>query len=318
MQDRRGAHSMKLADALARYPFLLAEGSVVERLRRMPGIALDPLLEHAALFYEPRGARELEAIYRGYLDVARASGLPMLCFTPTWRASADRLARAGFERRDVNGDAVRFLSRIRAASGAAAGRILIGGLAGCAGDAYRPGQALDEESARRYHQPQAEALAAAGVDFLAAATLPAASEAAGLAAAMSRTGLPYLVSFIVDRAGNLLAGTPLARAIDSIDQRISPAPFGYMLNCVHPSVCEAALSRLPPPFLNRVIGFQANTSARAPSELDGLAVLETEEPTKLSDEMHQIRRKFGLRILGGCCGTDHLHIQALARGFPQP
>jgi homocysteine S-methyltransferase len=309
---------MQLPELLARHPFLPAEGAVVERLRRMPGIVLDPVLEHAALIYDERGARAMEAIYRQYLDIAAGAGLPMLCFTPTWRASQERLARAGLADRDANADAFRFLSRIRAGYGEASRRILIGGLAGCAGDAYRPAAALDEETARRYHKAQLDALARAGADFLFASTLPAASEAAGLARAMSETGLPYIVSFVLDRRGCLLDGTPLSSVIRSIDARVSPPPEGYMMNCVHPAVCESALARMDAAALGRILGLQANTSARDPRELDGLPGLETESPEVLADAMYALHRRFGLRILGGCCGTDDSHIRAIVyRCFPQ-
>lgn len=309
---------MSLPDFLARHRFLPAEGAVVERLRRTPGIVLDPVLEHAVLLYDERGARAMEAIYQQYLDIAAATGLPMLCFTPTWRASGGRLSQAGYADRDVNGDAFRFLSRIRAGYGEASRRILIGGLVGCAGDAYQPAQALDERAARLYHKAQLDALANAGADFLFASTLPAASEAAGLAHAMSVTGLPYIVSFVLNRDGNLLDGTPLSRVIQSIDARVSKPPEGYMINCVHPAACEAALARLDAATLRRVVGFQANTSSRDPRELDGLPHLETEHPDVLANAMYELHRRFGLRILGGCCGTDHRHIQAIVyRCFPQ-
>jgi len=31
--------------------------------------------------------------------------------------------------------------------------------------------------------------------------------------------------------------------------------------------------------------------------------------------MCELRSRFGLRVLGGCCGTDGSHIAALARGL---
>ncbi len=66
--------------------------------------------------------------------------------------------------------------------------------------------------------------------------------------------------------------------------------------------------------LDRLIGFQANTSARSPEELVLLEELETEEPTTFAASMLQIHQRFGIAILGGCCGTDTRHIESLA-GF---
>ena len=34
--------------------------------------------------------------------------------------------------------------------------------------------------------------------------------------------------------------------------------------------------------------------------------------------MMRLREDFGLKILGGCCGTDHRHIGAVARMITDP
>lgn len=294
---------MRFLDALAAGPPILAEGAVVERLRRDPRVRLDPSIAHAGFLYEPRAAALLEDIYRGYLVIGSAARLPMLCLTPTWRANPERLLHAGLDGRDVNGDAVRFMQRIRADYGE---QVFIGGLTGCRGDAYRPEEALAADEAARFHRWQARVLAEAGPDFLFASTLPAAGEALGIARAMAPMGLPYLLSFVVTADGTLLDGAPLREAIAQIDRDVSPAPAGYLVNCVHTTVFGRAA---PPP---RVVGLQANTSAKSPRELEGLAHLESEEPRQFAEGMAELRRRFGLRILGGCCGTDGRHIAALA------
>jgi homocysteine S-methyltransferase len=282
----------------------LTEGSVVERLRRDPRVQLDPQVAHAALIYDESSARVLEGIYRQYLDIARDFSLPMMTMAPTWRATPERLRLVGLAGKDVNGDAVRFLRRIREDYQPCA--ISVGGLMGCRGDAYRPEEALAADEAVCFHSPQAAALASAGADFLLAATMPAASEALGLARAMASTGTPYFVSFIVRPHGVLLDGTPMGDAIARIDRDVSPAPAGYLLNCVHWSAL-GDWARHP-----RLAGLQANTSRRPPEELEGLPDLETEAPGEFAHGMMDLRRRLGLRILGGCCGTDERHIRALA------
>lgn len=296
-----------LPDVLARSPVVLAEGAVVERLRRHPECALDEHVAHAAFPYQPEPARLLAAIYREYLDAARAASLPMICCSPTWRANPERLRLAGLDR-DVNGDGILFVRRIAEQYSAA----LVGGLMGCRGDCYRPEQALSAAEAARFHAFQASALAGAGCDFLLAATMPAASEAVGISQAMAQTAVPYLVSFIVTRTGTLLDGTPIPEAIGRIDGSVSRAPLGYMVNCVHPSVMAAALEHCDPPSRDRILGLQANTSAKSPAELEGSRDLETEDPERFADSMLTLHQRFRLRILGGCCSTDASHIRALA------
>lgn len=299
---------------------VLTEGAVIERLRREPGLPLDPAVLHAGFLSTGAGRAALARLYRQYLAIGRGANLPMLIGTPTWRAAPERLAAAGLGGRDANGEAVRFLAGLRAELGAYGERVGIGGLIGPRGDAYRPEEGLAAEPAEAFHRPQAARLVEAGADFLWAATLPALPEALGLARAMAATGAPYVVSVVLRPEGCLLDGTPLGAAVATIDAGTPRPPCCYLANCVHPRGFGQALTaarRLAPGVIDRVIGLQANTSARSPEELDGRAELDSEAPQALADQMLALRRRFGLRILGGCCGTDHRHVAAIAGGLSQ-
>jgi len=288
---------------------VLAEGSVYERLRRHPGIRFDPDVGLAGLVHDAEARELLAGVHRGYLRSGEAYGLPMLLQTDTWRASADRIGRSRWRGFDLNAENV---ALIREVVDGARVPIAVGGLLGPAGDAYDAGVALAQEEALRHHTPQAEALAAGGADLLLAATVPALPEALGLARAMAACGLPIVISFVARRTGVLLDGAPLDDAIATIDDQVDPAPLGYMLNCVHPLVLASALAARPAA-AGRIIGLQANTSAREPEELDGATELETAEPEPFARELATVTRTFGLRVAGGCCGTGAEHIDALAR-----
>ena len=296
--------------------FTLTEGSIYERLRRHAAIEYDPFLAHASLVYDAPAAAILAQVHRDYLDVGQRYRLPMIALTDTWRASQERIARSRLSDRAVNQDNARFLCALRAEYPPDAAPIFIGGLLACRGDAYRPDEALSKDEAAAFHAPQAQALAETDIDFLMASTLPAFSEAHGLAAAMAETGRPYALSFVLRPGGTLLDGTPLRRAIETIDEAVDRPPMGYFVNCVHPTVLQAALmasgfdqSALP----ERLIGFQANTSARSPEELVSLTDLETEDPALFAASMTSLHQRLGIPVLGGCCGTDARHIEALAR-----
>lgn len=299
-------------------PFALTEGSVYERLRRHASIEYDPFLAHASLVYDAPAAEILAQVHRDYLDVGQRYRLPMIALTDTWRASQERIVRSRFSGRAVNEDNARFLCALRDEYSARVAPIFIGGLLACRGDAYRPEEALSKDDAAAFHAPQAQALAQTNIDFLMASTLPAFSEAHGLAVALAETGRPYMLSFVLRPGGTLLDGTPLRRAVEEIDEAVARPPAGYFVNCVHPTVLQAALtaggfdqSALP----GRLIGFQANTSARSPEELTGLTELETEDPTAFAASMTPLHERFGIPILGGCCGTDTRHIEAIARAY---
>jgi homocysteine S-methyltransferase len=298
--------SRSLRSVITSHPLVLTEGSVIETLRRNRSVRLDPDVANAGLIYDDAGRRMLTDLYGQYMAVSTDFGLPMLIETPTWRANPERLRAAGLAGRDVNGDCFRFLAGLRI------GHVFIAGLMGPARDAYQPAQALTEPDAATFHREQAQALASAGADVLLAATLPALSEAMGIARAMAGTGCDYILSFVLLPEGTLLDATPLSEAIDRIDASVRPAPLCYMANCVHPDRFEAALA-VCPDASRRLTGLQANASRLSPADLDGLGRLDTEEPEQFGRAMLRAHEHWGTRILGGCCGTGPEHIAAIAR-----
>ncbi|HCE69142.1 MAG TPA: homocysteine methyltransferase [Geobacter sp.] len=300
---------------LEQYPVILGEGAVIERLRRAGNLELDPYLVNSAFIYQDDKRAALEAICRQYLDIGREFNLPLLISTPTWRASSERIAAAGFAGVDVNGDNARFLDALRNSYGEYAGKVAICGLMSCRGDAYNPVDAMAVDEAREFHSWQAGKLADAGVDFLLASTLPALSEATGLAQALATTGRPYLISFIVRPEGTLLDGTPLKDAVTSIDAAVTPSPLAYLVNCTHASFARSALlhkTNSSDLVRQRIIGLLANTAALSPEDLDGSASLVEEEPLAFGSTVAGLHGELALKILGGCCGTDDRHIRALA------
>jgi homocysteine S-methyltransferase len=278
-------------------------------------VHFDAELAHAALIYDDAGRAALEATHRGYIDIGVRAQLPFATLTDTWRANAERIARSGFRGHDVNGDNVRFLDAIRKSYDADAGSIFVGALTGCRGDAYRPDEALATDDAHTFHAPQIEALAAASPDFLIAATLPAFTEAAGIARAMSATSIPYILSFVLLGDGRLLDGMRFADAIAAIDDATATPPVGYAVNCVHPSVFVSAAAHLAESTLARVVAFQGNTSPLPPWELDGRVDLDTEDAERFASATESARARGDVRMIGGCCGTDASHIAAIAAHF---
>jgi len=295
-------------------PAVLGEGSIYERLRRHPGVPFDRSVGTGALVCDARCRDLLAAVHRGYLQVGLDHGLPVLLQTDTWRASGTRIAASAWSGSDLNRANVELVQSIAAEGRAKGGTVIVGGLVGPAGDAYAPAGALTRTEARAYHAEQAEALAAAGVDLLIAATLPALAEALGIAEALTATGLPTLISFVVRPTGALLDETPLSDAVAAVLGLVDPPPAGFLLNCVHPRVADAALVASPRA-VHHVLGLLANTSARSPEELDGLEVLETADPEPFAREIVDVAGTHGLSLLGGCCGTGDEHIDALARAL---
>jgi S-methylmethionine-dependent homocysteine/selenocysteine methylase len=314
-------NSTRLTDFLERSPCILGEGAVIERLRRNSAIELDPFIVNSAFVYDDTQRTALENIYRQYLDIGQQYRMPLLLSTPTWRAGRERIEAAGFSESDINGDNFRFLDDLRNNYGDYSNQVLICGLLSCRGDAYKPADALPVAEAREFHSWQVGKLAQTGVDFLLAATLPALSEATGLAMALAAAGKAYMLSFVVRAEGTLLDGTPLKSAIAAIDAVVSPKPLAYLVNCTHASIFKSALLHAvnsSTHVRNRVIGLLANTAPLSPEELDACAELVTEEPEAFGQDVSALHGELGLKILGGCCGTDDRHIRCLAAHLSSP
>ncbi len=238
----------------------------------------------------------------------------MIIGTPTFRAGPNFARRAGMDGagavRRLNASAAAMHRGIRESS--RPHPVYVAGVVGPSGDACTPEEGLPAREARAYHAVQVGALAESGVDFLYAPTFPAVEEALGVSAAMGESGLPHVVSFVLGRDGLVLDGTPLHAAIERVDAEASP--LFYSISCVHTSVVARALRDEAASELvgRRLLELKANASASSTGELVRLDHLEGDDPERFAAGMWEIHREFGLRVLGGCCGTDDRHIRALA------
>lgn len=287
---------------------ILMEGAVSEQLRRSKRINLQPDQLIAPLIYDHKGRGELQRLYRGYMDIATEAQLPFVMLTPTWKANRERIVDSGINP-GVNGDAVSFMQEIRNVYGTGNTNIKIGGLTGCRNDCYKPDEGLPVLAAERFHSWQMAQLAQAGVDFLIAQTLPNVQEAVGIANAMEATGIPYIISFVINREGVVLDGTDLLTAVKIIDKATKNRPVGFMVNCSYPIFLNAA--RQPKSLFSRLIGYQANASSLDHADLDCAPQLYADDVDMWGKEMLALNKNHGVKILGGCCGTGVAHLRYL-------
>lgn len=293
---------------LETHEFILAEAAVVERLRRNEKIQLDERLVNAPLVFSDEGRAALRSLYQEYIDIAVASDRPILLSTPTWRANQERVSASNYPQ-DINVEAAKFMKALVAKQTRAVSA-KVGGLIGCKNDCYLPEEGLSLNEARNFHQWQINELASAEVDFLMAVTLPCVEEAAGIAQAMEASGLPYIISFVIGADGKVLDGTELHAAIAYVDANTTTKPLGYFINCSYPSFLNLeTLTKVPP---GRLIGLQANASSLSHAQLEGSKELKSESVAEWGNLMVQLNRDFGVKVLGGCCGTDGKHLEYLA------
>jgi homocysteine S-methyltransferase len=274
----------------------------------LPHFASFPLLD------SDDGRRALRDYFLPYLEVARKHGVGIVLDTPTWRANPDWGAKLGYspealERVDRLG--VELLEELRRKA-AGSPELVICGCVGPRGDAYRVDESMTAEEAEMYHAPQVRTLADAGVDVVSGLTLTYAEEAIGIARASATAGVPVVLSFTVETDGCLPSGRPLRDAIEQVDAETGGAASYFMINCAHPSHVVDALESSAP-WLGRIHGVRANASRKSHAELDEADELDAGDPAELADQYRRLAERLpNLSVVGGCCGTDHRHVDAIA------
>jgi S-methylmethionine-dependent homocysteine/selenocysteine methylase len=294
--------------------FILAEASIVEVLRRSGKVKLHPELVHCHLIYDSVGREELTDLYSTYISIAEKSGFPMIVLAPTWRADREKLSNAGIKK-DLNKNSVEFMKGIRGRFGVWQDNIIIAGCIGPKRDCYDPVEALSVKEAYEFHSWQIERLVKAGVDFLIAETIPALTEATGIAKAMAKTELPFFISFVINRKGRVRDGTRLEQAYTVIDTACVRPPVGYWVNCSHPSFL--CMNEQPETVISRFYGIQANASSLDQTELEGAETLQMDAIPDWGKQMIELNSKYGVKILGGCCGTGPAHLQYIVDHIPR-
>ncbi|MFN3227115.1 MAG: homocysteine S-methyltransferase family protein [Hyphomicrobiales bacterium] len=274
-----------------------------------------PCFSAAALLDTQAGRSDLNDYYETYIGLARATGRGFLIDAPTWRAGvawAEPLGLSIEELLDINRRAVAFVSAIRDRHESDALPIVLNGLIGPAGDAYAPGTLLSEKDAFDVHAPQVHALGKAGVDMISAMTLTHAEEACGIAQAAKEIDVPIALSFTLETDGRLPSGQPLGQAIEQVDEATGAAPLYYMINCAHPDHFSSVLDK-GTTWTSRVGGIRCNASRMSHAELDDAEELDDGDPIELGELSMQLLQLLpNIRVVGGCCGTDHRHVGCMA------
>jgi len=171
---------------------------------------------------------------------------------------------------------------------------------------------MTEAEAEAYHAPQIAALKDGGADLISALTMNYADEALGIVRASQAAGIPVCISFTVETNGRLPDGSPLKAAIERVDWETGNAPAYYMINCAHPTHFSHVLES-GGEWLSRIRGIRANASAMSHAELDEAEELDDGDPQDLGRLYKRLKDMMPhLTVLGGCCGTDHRHIDAIA------
>jgi len=280
------------------------------------GIEIREFAAHT-LLPDVRGRQALENYFTGFLSLARDCGVGFVLDTQTWKAHphwAEDLEQSNNELRQANQDAVSFIASLRDRFSDNAGPIVLNGIVGPKGDAYRPESMLSQSEASDYHSQQLNWLAETEVDMVTAMTFTQADEAAGFVAAAQSLGLPAVVSFTVETDGRLPTGQSLLAAIEQVDAATGAAAAYFMINCAHPEHFIEVLGEQVG--FRRVRGLRCNASRCSHAELDVAEVLDDGNPVELAMQNAGIRNLMPwLNVFGGCCGSDLRHVRHIAQAI---
>jgi S-methylmethionine-dependent homocysteine/selenocysteine methylase len=292
----------------------LTDGGIETSMIALEGLEL-PEFAAFPLLASAEGQAALRRYFRFYAEIARRYGTGLVLEAATWRASADWGTRLGVTPAalaDADREAIGLLESVRDEFEAESTRIVISGCLGPRRDGYDPADAMTADEADAYHGAQIETFADTAADMVAALTLTYVAEAVGIVRAAERAAMPVAISFTVETDGRLASGQLLPEAVDAVDEATSAYASYFMINCAHPSHFASALEA-GGPSVGRIRGLRANASRLSHAELDELPEPDAGDPEELGREYAALKGRLPqLNVFGGCCGTDHRHLEHIA------
>jgi len=299
----------QLADSV-----FLTDGGIETSLIFLDGIEL-PYFAAFDLLKSAEGRSALQKYYSPYAQLAKDRGLGFVLESPTWRASAEWGEKLGYGKdalARINREAIALMAEIRAQFETPRSPMVISGCVGPRGDGYDPGKVMSVEEAQRYHAQQIDVFSKTEADMVTAITMTNVNEAAGVALAAKAAQMPVVISFTVETDGRLPTGQTLKEAIIAVDAASDAAPEYFMINCAHPTHFSNVVGG-EEAWTKRIRGLRANASKRSHAELDNATDLDAGDPKELAALYKEMCKRLpSLTVLGGCCGTDHRHIEQIA------
>jgi S-methylmethionine-dependent homocysteine/selenocysteine methylase len=273
------------------------------------------------LLKDDAGSNALRDYFRTYAALARKYEVGLILESATWRASPDwgrKLGYSDHELTDMNRKAIELLCDIRNAHENEKSPMVISGCVGPRADGYIPTSMMYAEEAQQYHAIQIGTFSEADADMVTAITMNYSEEAVGITRAARSAGMPVAISFTVETDGNLPTGQTLRDAIESVDEATASAPVYYMINCAHPRHFEDVLAA-GQSWTERIRGLRANASTKSHAELNDSEELDEGDPVALGHQHRELLGKLrNLSVLGGCCGTDHRHVEEICKACIAP
>lgn len=168
-------------------------------------------------------------------------------------------------------------------------------------DCFSPEMFPGMKAAQNDHYEHCLNLKEGGVDFILAETMNSIKEAEIVLNQTKELNLQAMVSFTLNKDGNILNGDSL---IDAYYRVVEFKPTAFLINCTPIRIIEKviegllSISRIP-------IGIYPNFGEPIDRQFS-----EYLTPEEFAEILSSFKEK-GIKILGGCCGTTPEHIRAL-------
>lgn len=290
----------------------LTDGGLETSIIFLDGIDL-PMFASFHLLENDEGRRALQRYFEQYVTLAKAARTGFVLDTATWRSGAfwaSLLNRTEEEMATVTKAATSYAVEMRNAHESVDTPIIVNGVLGPAGDGYQPAALWAPEDAQALHAKQIVWMKEAGAEMVSAVTITHAGEAIGIVRAAQNADIPVVIGFTVETDGHLPTGQSLPDAIAETDAATDAAPLYYMVNCAHP---DHFSGRLYGDWTDRIGAIRANASRMSHEELDAAEELDDGHPEEFGAQYADLQRVLkNLRVVGGCCGTDHRHVACVA------
>ena len=276
-------------------------------------------LPHFAAYDMLTRAEGIEALrnyFRRYVSIARAHDVGFVLESATWRANPDWAALIGHstaQLAELNRRSIEMLVEIRDEFERGNTRMVISGCVGPRGDGYDPSDRMTAAEAETYHAEQIRTFSETEADMVTAITMNYPEEAIGITRAAQAAGIPVVISYTVETDGRLPTGETLREGIQMVDAATGDGPAYYMINCAHPTHFDDVLPA-GEAWVERIRGLRGNASTKSHAELDEATELDDGNPHELGGQYNDLKQRLAhLTVLGGCCGTDHRHVEAICK-----
>ena len=264
------------------------------------------------------GDQVIRNYFAPYIQLAKDNQVGFILESPTWRASRDWGRQIGYDSTALdrmNRQSIELLTQLRQQHETASTPMVISGCIGPRSDGYTVTDKMTANQAQRYHREQIATFEQTDADMVTAFTLNYVEEAIGITRAAQSMAMSVVIGFTVEIDGRLPSGQPLGEAISAVDEATADGPAYYMINCAHPTHFEKALA-VDEPWVERIRAVRANASAKSHAELDAAEELDAGDPSGLGRRYADLQKILPrLTIVGGCCGTDHRHVNAICRSM---